>query len=231
MSSRSGEIAKILTRAIMAQRLLPGAKLGERELAEAMGVSRIVVRQALIRMSEDGIVTIERNRGAFVARLSLQETLQIYEAMTVIEQGAAILAVTRVGTSAWAEIRRNAERQRHAAHESNFGLSDHLGVAFHFELVRLTGNRVLEDMHAQLTRRVTLLHSLYRSEFDQCALADDHLRILDLVERRQIKKAQDLIAEHNRLIVKGFFLEEAETRKPLPLAEALAPYLSSAGPA
>ncbi len=227
MSSRSGEIATILTRAIMGQRLTPGAKLGERELAEALGVSRIVVRQALIRMAEDGLVTIERNRGAFVSRLSLQETLQIYEAMTVIEQGAAALAVTRVGTTAWAAIRRQAELQRQAAHESNHGLSDHLGIGFHFDLVRLAGNRVLEDMHAQLTRRVTLLHSIYRSEFDQCALADDHLRILDLIEKRQLKKAQDLIAEHNRVIVKGFFLEESEAKRPLPLAEAIAPFLAT----
>lgn len=225
MSSRSGEIASILTRAIMAQRLTPGAKLGERELAEALGVSRIVVRQALIRMSEDGLVTIERNRGAFVARLSLQETLQIYEAMSVVEQGAAALALARVGTTAWAAIRRHAERQRQAAHEANHGLSDHLGIGFHFDLVRLSGNRVLEDIHAQLTRRVTLLHSMYRSEFDQCALADDHIRILDLIEKRQIKKAQDLIAEHNRVVVKGFLLEETEAHKPLPLAEALAPFL------
>lgn len=227
MSSRSGEIAEILTHAIMGKRLIPGAKLGERELAEAMGVSRIVVRQALIRMSEDGLVTIERNRGAFVAKPSLQETLQTYEAMTVIEQGAAALAVTRIGTSAWGELRRKAELQRRAAHEANHDLSDHLGIGFHFDLVRLTANRILEDMHAQLTRRVTLLHSMYRTEFDQCLLADDHIRILDLIEKRQIKKAQDLLAEHNRLVVKGFFLEEGEVRRPLPLAEALAPFLNS----
>ncbi len=46
MSSRSQAIADILTRAIIDHRLVPGCKLGERELAEIFEVSRIVIRQA-----------------------------------------------------------------------------------------------------------------------------------------------------------------------------------------
>jgi DNA-binding GntR family transcriptional regulator len=76
MSGRSQAIADTLTRAIMDRRLAPGSKLGERDLAEIFGVSRIVIRQALIRLADDDLVQIERNRGAFVAKPGMQEALR-----------------------------------------------------------------------------------------------------------------------------------------------------------
>ena len=52
MSGKSKDIAIILNKAILDHRLMPGAKLGERELSELFDVSRIVIRQALVRLSE-----------------------------------------------------------------------------------------------------------------------------------------------------------------------------------
>ncbi|RUX44695.1 GntR family transcriptional regulator, partial [Mesorhizobium sp. M7A.F.Ca.CA.002.09.1.1] len=105
MSSRSQTIADTLTRAIIDHRLVPGCKLGERELAEIFDVSRIVVRQALIRLADDGLGQIERNRGAFVARPSMQEAMEIYDALTLVEQGVAAQLSDRLGPAGWAELR------------------------------------------------------------------------------------------------------------------------------
>ena len=82
MSGRSEQIATTICEAILSHRLVPGAKLGERELSEIFQVSRIVIRQALIRLSEDGLVTVERNRGAFVAKPSLAEAVEVFETLT-----------------------------------------------------------------------------------------------------------------------------------------------------
>ena len=78
MSNRSQAIADILTRAIIDHRLVPGCKLGERELSEIFGVSRIVIRQALIRLADHGLAQIERNRGAFVASPSVEEAKNVF---------------------------------------------------------------------------------------------------------------------------------------------------------
>ena len=59
--------------AILAQRLLPGTKLTEDELAGIFDVSRAVVRRALLRLSHERIVDIRPNRGAVVASPSLRE--------------------------------------------------------------------------------------------------------------------------------------------------------------
>jgi DNA-binding GntR family transcriptional regulator len=224
MSGRSQAIADTLARAIMDRRLVPGCKLGERELAEIFGVSRIVVRQALIRLAEENLVEIERNRGAFVARPGLHEALEIYDALTAIERGVAARLTDRLGPSGWAELRRHIDRQRAAVAGGNKRLADDLGQEFHLLLVRLGRNRVMQEIHDRLLRRTTLLRSLITADFDYCSLQDEHSRIVDLLEKGRVKQALDLIDSHYRAVVRSYNVEGAVSAA-LPLREALSPYV------
>jgi len=224
MSSRSQSIAAVLTKAILDHRLVPGCKLGERELSEIFSVSRIVVRQALLRLSDDGLAQIERNRGAFVAKPGTQEALEIYDALTLVEQGVAAQLSDRLGPAGWAELRQHVERQRQAVEAGNDALADVLGQEFHTLFVRLSRNKVMQDIHAQLVRRTTLLRSLITSDFDYCDLLDDHARLIDLLEKGRLKKAMELIDLHHRRGVRGYIMDRAVFPELSP-REALAPYL------
>ena len=224
LSSRSQTIADMLTRAIIDHRLVPGCKLGERELAEIFDVSRIVVRQALIRLADDGLAQIERNRGAFVAKPSMQEAMEIYDALTLVEQGVAAQLSDRLGPAGWAELRQHVERQRQAVAAGNDALADVLGQEFHTVFVRLSRNKVMQEIHAQLVRRTTLLRSLISADFDYCNLLDDHSRVVDLLEKGRLKQAMDLIDTHHRSVVRGYIMDREVFPEMTP-AEALAPYL------
>ncbi|MER9295250.1 GntR family transcriptional regulator [Mesorhizobium sp. M0621] len=224
MSGRSQSIADTLTRAIIDHRLVPGCKLGERELAEIFDVSRIVVRQALIRLADDGLAQIERNRGAFVAKPSMQEAMEIYDALTLVEQGVAAQLSDRLGPAGWAELRHHVERQRQAVAAGNDALADVLGQEFHTVFVRLSRNKVMQEIHAQLVRRTTLLRSLITADFDYCNLLDDHSRVVDLLEKGRLKQAMDLIDTHHRTVVRGYIMNREVFPEMTP-AEALAPYL------
>ena len=228
MSGRSRAIADTLCRAIMDHRLIPGCKLGERELAEIFDVSRTVVRQALIRLADEGLVEIEHHRGAFVARPSMRDAMEIYDALTVIEQGIATQLSERLGPVGWAELRRHVERQRLSVEADNTALADELGQDFHQVLVRLSGNKVMQEIHAQLLRRTTLLRSLVTADFDYCHLLDDHSRIIDLLEKRRIKQALELIDAHYRAVARAYILDHAVFPE-FTVADALSPYLSAAG--
>lgn len=224
LSSRSQTIADILARAIIDHRLVPGCKLGERELSEIFNVSRIVVRQALIRLADDGLAQIERNRGAFVAKPSMQEAMEIYDALTLVEQGVAAQLSDRLGPAGWAELRQHVERQRQAVAAGNDALADVLGQEFHSVFVRLSRNKVMQEIHAQLVRRTTLLRSLITADFDYCNLLDDHSRVVDLLEKGRLKQAMDLIDTHHRAVVRGYIMDREVYAEMTP-AEALAPYL------
>jgi DNA-binding GntR family transcriptional regulator len=224
MSSRSQAIADLLTRAILDHRLVPGCKLGERELSEIFSASRIVVRQAVIRLANDGLVQVERNRGAFVAKPGTQEAMEIYDALTLVEQGVAAQLSDRLGPAGWAELRQHVERQRQAISAGNDALADLLGQEFHTLFVRLSRNKVMQDIHAQLIRRTTLLRSLITADFDYCNLLDDHARVIDLLERGRLKQAMELIDAHHRTVVRGYIMDRAVFPELSP-RDALAPYL------
>ncbi|MGE0004307.1 MAG: GntR family transcriptional regulator [Parvibaculaceae bacterium] len=219
MSSRSREIASAIVSAILSHKLLPGTKLGERELSEIFGCSRIVVRQALIRIADEGLVAMERNRGAFVAQPSLKEALEIYDALTLIEQGVAALLIERTKGAHLAELRQQIELQSAALAKGDQSAADELGQEFHTLFVRLAQNRTLEDVHSRLSRQAKLLRALYRSHFDTCVLVNDHLRLVEVMEKGRLRQAQELIASHNRLVARGYDLNTSRTHQiPLELA-------------
>ncbi len=225
MGNRSDEISKIVTRAIIHKQLLPGCKLSEQTLADIFNVSRAVVRQALIRLSEDGLVTMERNRGAFVSRPTYREAVEIYDALTILEQGVAAQLAGRLGAQGWAELRHHLELQHKAVEEKNDQLSDQLGSAFHEVFVRLSRNTVVQQMHAQLIRRTALLRSLVNSRFDYCGLLHDHGMLIDLLEQGKIVEAQKLIAVHHHNVVKGYLMND-EPQPEIDTREALSRYVS-----
>lgn len=70
------EIYAAIRRDIVRLQLRPGARLSENELAERFGISRTPVREALIRLVEDGLIEVLPQRGSFVRRISLQAVRQ-----------------------------------------------------------------------------------------------------------------------------------------------------------
>ena len=66
--------------AILEHRLPPGTKLSEEALGEIFGVSRTIIRRALLRLSVEQVVVTRPNRGSVVASPSVDEALQILKA-------------------------------------------------------------------------------------------------------------------------------------------------------
>ena len=71
--SRSQAVYSALKRAILEQALKPGVKLPEDTIGEQFGVSRTLVREALVRLSGEGLVDLRANKGASVAEPSLED--------------------------------------------------------------------------------------------------------------------------------------------------------------
>ena len=85
-ASTTEAIASRITDAVIEHRLLPGAKLGEEALAEVFGVSRTKVRQALIRLAQEKLVTLQPARGAFVAKPDAREARELFDARRIMER-------------------------------------------------------------------------------------------------------------------------------------------------
>ena len=99
----AAEIFQALRVRIAQQRIAPGAKLNETDLAEEFGVSRARVRDALGALEQRGLVERIPNRGAVVMRLDLSQVFHIYEIREVLEGLATRLATQNTPNEAWKE--------------------------------------------------------------------------------------------------------------------------------
>ena len=87
--SRTDEAYRVLKAEIMANRMPPGFQAMETELAEQMGISRTPIREAIIRLSEEGLVEVRRRRGIRVLPISVMDMREIYDLLTLLEADCA----------------------------------------------------------------------------------------------------------------------------------------------
>jgi DNA-binding GntR family transcriptional regulator len=90
-------VAADLRSGILHGRFVPGARLGEAELAERLGVSRTPVREALSRLAAEGLVEITPNRGARVTTWTVAELEGVFDLRVSLEPRLAGLAVAGAG--------------------------------------------------------------------------------------------------------------------------------------
>jgi DNA-binding GntR family transcriptional regulator len=109
---RASEIAyRRLREDIIQWRLQPGTALGEVELSERIGVSRTPVREALLRLTAEGLVTTDGGRTATVSVVSLDHIRDLYELREALETQAARLAARRRDPSVFEALREDLLRE------------------------------------------------------------------------------------------------------------------------
>jgi len=97
-------IADTLREEILRGAVAPGQALRQEELAERFGVSRLPVRDALLRLEAQGLVHVYPNRGAFVISLSADEVREIYDLRILLEGDIIERAVPRMSAEDWRRI-------------------------------------------------------------------------------------------------------------------------------
>src|SRR5215211_7447338 len=97
-------IADSLREEILRGSVAPGQPLRQEELADRFGVSRLPVRDALLRLEAQGLVEVFPNRGAFVVSLSAGEIAEIYDLRILLEGDAIERAVPRMSADDWRRI-------------------------------------------------------------------------------------------------------------------------------
>jgi GntR family transcriptional regulator of gluconate operon len=136
-------LATRLRYAIISRELTPGQHLPELGLAERFGVSRVPVREALIRLDHEGLVRAEPRRGAFVVGMSLADIRELYEVRAILEVRGSQLAAAAATSENLANLRRII---RGFNAEAKGGDSESLAavdIAFHREVMVAAHHRRL----------------------------------------------------------------------------------------
>ena len=191
----SSEISDRIIEAVMAQKLAPGARLGEQQLAMLFDCSRTIVREALTRLAARGIVTVSARRGWYVIEPSQDEAREAFEARRVIESGL-IRSTKTVDKAAIKQLKAHLAREKAAVKGNDVGARSYLLGDFHVCLAECLGNSLLADTLRDFTARTTLIAMLYQSSHDAAQSCEDHVQIVAALEKGDLARAEALMAEH-----------------------------------
>jgi len=192
---------------ILARRFAGNDIVSEGQIAEAVGVSRTPVREALLRLQAEGMVRLLPKRGALVLPVTPEEMADVIETRRLVELHAARKVVTESSTAAVAHLVARLEghigAMREAAKQRDTVAYVEADRAFHLELVAQAGNEILTALYRSLRDRqlrmgvVNLLADDGAAETARMRTsASEHERIAEAVAARSVRAIDAAIASH-----------------------------------
>jgi len=172
-------------------------RLDERQLSQALGVSRTPVREAMTLLEQEGFLRSEPRRGVFIIRKTRREIIEMIEVSAALESMAARLAATRATAAEIAELRRMFDDFVNANPEEHIDEYSDANLEFHQAIVRMSRSELIARMidnlfvHVRAIRRVTIgqAHRAERSIVD-------HMNIIEALTARDADRAGRLVLDH-----------------------------------
>jgi GntR family transcriptional regulator, rspAB operon transcriptional repressor len=192
-----GRVYDSLRRAIVQLGFRPGNPLSEAEIGRQLGVSRQPVREAFIKLSEEGMLEIRPQRGTFVRLISIREVQNARFLREAIEVAIVRKASAEADAGHLAAIAATVEGQRAVAKSGDNVEFLRLDDAFHQTIARSADCddawRVLEHLKAQMDR-VRYLSLPNATPLD--IIIEQHVQILEALERRDAAGAEAAMRAH-----------------------------------
>ena len=186
-----------IRQAIIEGVFLPGHKLSEPELSMRLQVSRSPVREALVRLEQDGYVIRLPNGRVSVAPLDLNELEQLYVVRANLEGLATRLAASRLRTMDLDNMAAKLATMRRHVEEHDFPAAIEMGQQFHEVILRECANGPLTEVLAHLRGRINRFRLLVAGFKDyDTGRIEEHQRILDALYARQPAEAEAQMVQH-----------------------------------
>jgi DNA-binding GntR family transcriptional regulator len=195
--SVNAQVLDALRAAVITGELQPGTLHSVQTLATQLGVSRTPVREALIKLSQQGMVRFERNRGVRVLQTSLHDLEEVFALRLLLEVPATRLACQQIDEAGRRELRRLHQTMERAARaENEYRMYEH-DRRFHLVLLQASGNLRLaayvDGLRDMVLRRGVSTVSRSRSLDDIVA---EHREVLGHIESRDAVGAAEAMRAH-----------------------------------
>lgn len=179
--TRSEGVIDSLREAILTGRYRPGERLVQDELADAFGISRIPLREALRRLEGEGLVLMSPNRGAIVRPLGPKDVVDLYDLRLALESLALRRAAERYADLREATQQRS-EEAMHAIAAGDLTTLFHLDRDYHAELAAASDNpHLVAALGGQWSQIMRVMHAYLEIETYPPGIWDDHAAIASAV--------------------------------------------------
>ena len=189
------EVAELLRQRIFARELEPGSWIDELRIAEALGISRTPLREALKVLAAEGLVTMKVRRGAYVTEVSEKDLRDVYHLLALLESDAARVVAQRATDDQLARIHALQQDLENATSDRDKFFQ--VNEAFHMLLLEIADNRWRDQMVADL-RKVMKLNrhsSLFKEGRIEQSLAE-HRDIVQALAAHQPELAAERMSAH-----------------------------------
>jgi DNA-binding GntR family transcriptional regulator len=201
-NSLGKQVYEILRDQIIQGALKPGQRLAVTNLASHLGVSVTPVRDALRRLSGDGLIEIIPRRGTFVSRCTREDVREVFQVRTVLECAAAE-RVSGATADLFEEMEKTVqEMSRINSLGENGRIREYrryidLDAEFHCCIVRLLDNRRVTEFYEQLRWPGQILRGLSYANYERATdTIVEHAAILEALRHRDISKVKAALRDH-----------------------------------
>jgi DNA-binding GntR family transcriptional regulator len=205
MNTATGQVENAAQRAhrVIRDRIVDGthpggSMLSENALAAELGCSRTPVRSALLRLEEEGWVTIYPKRGALVRTFTEQDAREIFGARHLLETGGVRAASARELVALSDRLDAMVDAQATAVREQDRDGFVELSMQFHRAFVEAASNRLLLDFADRLRgKQAVLLHlslaAVHEADDD---IVDEHRALVDACRHGDLDRFAALLHDH-----------------------------------
>jgi GntR family transcriptional regulator, rspAB operon transcriptional repressor len=200
------EVYDILRQKILACDLSPGERVDVGSISNQLGISRTPVKDALQRLSEQGLIEIHARKGTFVTRISPRDVRETFEVRAALEGKACQLLSGKISQP----LIRHLRELNEAMFADNLDMLTHakLNNEFHRLIVEHTGNQKLLKMYSELNAQMQIARVHFRSVTWRSRgprVVEEHDAIVDAMIENRPEDARRVMEEHiaeamNRLI-------------------------------
>ena len=191
------ELVERLRNLVVEDALKPGEKVPEKDLCESFGVSRTPLREALKVLASEGLVVLQANRGARVAKVTLKELENTFPVIAVLEQLAGELACRNLDDAGIAHIQKRHDTMVKAFHTRDRKAYFQANQDIHNAIIEGAKNEVLESHHRMLAARVRRARFMVNLSDERWAQAiEEHGQIMERLHARDAAALGALMKTH-----------------------------------
>lgn len=194
------EVAGSIRQAIFDGIFAVGDRLGEVEIAQQLDVSRGPVREALVQLRNEGLVTLELHRGATVVRLDMDDIGELTTLRTTLESFAIDLAIDRATASDFAAMQAVTVEMESAIADGDLPRLSQLDIRFHDAIYDAARHhRLTTAWHSIRSQMLLFLLTRAKANDDYLAISlAEHRELIDVIRRGDREVARTMIAAHVR---------------------------------
>jgi DNA-binding GntR family transcriptional regulator len=173
-------------------------RLDERQLSEDLGVSRTPVREALVRLEQEGFVRTVPRRGVFVARKTKKEVLDMIHVWAALESMAARLVTQRASETEIATLRKMFSTfQSNGQAEAKIDEYSEANIRFHRAILKMSQSDLLDRIAENLFYHMRSIRKQTIHEANRASRSIiDHMAIIEALEHRDTELAERLVRQH-----------------------------------